>query len=103
MILVCFTRQALATVNRAACVTLTMYCLTAINQLVKRKVLTMDEYELKPCPFCGGKARLIYVYQMSVVKCPKCKTLGKAFPDYYEQGDGKGDAIKFWNTRAKNG
>lgn len=35
-----FYRQALATVNRAACVTLTMYCLTAINQLVKRKVLT---------------------------------------------------------------
>lgn len=39
-----FTRQALATVNRAACVTLTMCCLTAINQLVKRKVLTMAEY-----------------------------------------------------------
>lgn len=39
-----FTRQALATVNRAACVTLTMRCLTAINQLVKRKVLTMAEY-----------------------------------------------------------
>lgn len=44
MILVYFTRQALATVNRAACVTLTMYCLTAINRLVKRKVLTMAEY-----------------------------------------------------------
>lgn len=44
MILVCFTRQALATVNRAAHVTLTMCCLTAINQLVKRKVLTMAEY-----------------------------------------------------------
>lgn len=58
--------------------------------------------ELKPCPFCGGKARLIYVYQMSVVKCPKCKTLGKAFPDYYEQGDGKGKAIEFWNRRASN-
>lgn len=44
MILVCFTRQALAMVNHAACVTLTMRCLTAINQLVKRKVLTMAEY-----------------------------------------------------------
>ena len=44
MIPVYFTRQALATVNRAACVTLTMYCLTAINRLVKRKVLTMAEY-----------------------------------------------------------
>ena len=38
-----FARQALATVNRAACVTLTMYCLTDINRLVKRKVLTMAE------------------------------------------------------------
>lgn len=63
----------------------------------------MAKYELKPCPFCGGKARLIYVYQMSVVKCPKCKTLGKAFPDYYEQGDGKEKAIEFWNRRADNG
>ena len=58
MILVCFTRQALATVNRAAHVTLTMCCLTAINQLVKRKVLIMAEYELEPCPFCGGKVSL---------------------------------------------
>ena len=39
-----FTRQALAMVNHAACVTLTMRCLTAINQLVKRKALTMAEY-----------------------------------------------------------
>lgn len=44
MILVYFTRRALATVNRAARVILTMYCLTAINRLVKRKVLTMAEY-----------------------------------------------------------
>lgn len=49
MILVYFTRQALATVNRAACVTLTMYCLTAINQLVKRKVLTMTDLTYMDC------------------------------------------------------
>lgn len=60
----------------------------------------MAKYELKPCPFCGGKARLIYVSQMSAVKCPKCGTLGKVVADYYEQGDGKGEAIEFWNRRA---
>lgn len=63
----------------------------------------MAEYELKPCPFCGGKARLIYVSQMSAVKCPKCGTLGKVVADYYKQGDGKGEAIEFWNRRADNG
>ena len=63
----------------------------------------MAEYELKPCPFCGGKARLIYVSQMSAVKCQKCGTLGKVVADYYEQGDGKAEAIKFWNRRADNG
>ena len=54
-ILVCFTRQALATVNHAARVTLTMCYLTVINQLMKRKVLTMAEHGPKPCPFCGDK------------------------------------------------
>lgn len=58
--------------------------------------------ELKPCPFCGGKARLIYAYQMTAVKCQKCKVLGKPVLDYYEQGDGKAEAIEFWNRWANN-
>ncbi len=60
----------------------------------------MAKYELKPCPFCGGKARLIYAYQMTAVKCQKCKVLGKPVLDYYEQGDGKAEAIEFWNRWA---
>lgn len=48
-----FTRQALVTVNRAACATLTMYCLTVINQLVKRKVLTMATKRV--CDRCGAE------------------------------------------------
>lgn len=48
-----FTRQALATVNHAACVTLTMHCLTAINQLVERKVLTMATKRV--CDRCGAE------------------------------------------------
>lgn len=63
----------------------------------------MAKYELKPCPFCGGKARLIYAYQASAVKCQKCKVWGKFFHDHYEQGDSKADAIEFWNRRADNG
>ena len=39
-----FTRQALATANHAAHVTLTMHCSTAINQLAKRMVPTMAEF-----------------------------------------------------------
>lgn len=70
------------------------------NTKMKKEKKVMAKYELKPCPFCGGKARLIYVSQMSAVKCPRCGTLGKVVADYYEQGDGKGEAIEFWNMRA---
>lgn len=59
--------------------------------------------ELKPCPFCGGKAKLIYIGFMSVVKCQKCGAFGEVVPDYYEQGDGKTEAIEAWNRRADNG
>lgn len=53
MILVCFTRQALATVNRAARVTLTMYCLTAINQLLKVGVMKRESVA------CQRKGRIL--------------------------------------------
>ena len=112
MILVYFTRRALATVNRAARVILTMYCLTAINRLVKRKVLTMDEYELELCPFCGGKAQVRYTgcgsgshgYTSNILMRSKagfviCLKCGCRTPIHSKVCR----AINKWNRRADNG
>ena len=55
--------------------------------------------ELKPCPFCGGKAKYMYSMPYNVVKCTKCKVFGKTIVDSYEQQDGKAEAIEAWNKR----
>lgn len=59
--------------------------------------------ELKPCPFCGGKARLVYAQPYNAVQCTKCKVFGKTIVDAYEQRDGQIDAIEAWNRRAEDG
>lgn len=53
--------------------------------------------KLKPCPFCGGKAKICrnwnYVWDYGFIKCDTCgATTGKF--DYYKS------AIKAWNRRA---
>ena len=58
--------------------------------------------ELKPCPFCGGKAKYIYRLPYSAVVCQKCKVATRLFVDYYEQQDGKAEAIEAWNRRDDN-
>jgi hypothetical protein len=55
--------------------------------------------ELKPCPFGGGKARLVYSMPYNAVQCTKCKVFGKTIVDFYEQRDGQKDAIEAWNRR----
>ena len=53
---------------------------------------------LKPCPFCGGEARLYrlemeYTYY-NIVACPDCRVWTRWFAS-------KNDAISAWNTRAE--
>lgn len=55
--------------------------------------------ELKPCPFCGGKAKFVYHMPYNAVRCTKCKTYGKTVVDMYEQQDGRAEAIEAWNRR----
>ena len=62
----------------------------------------MADRELKPCPFCGGKAKYICSMPYNAVKCTKCGTLGKTVVDSYEQQDGKAEAIEAWNRRAED-
>lgn len=58
--------------------------------------------ELKPCPFCGGKAKYIYSMPYNAVKCTKCNAWGKTISDSYEQQDGRAKAIKAWNRRVND-
>lgn len=63
--------------------------------------MKMVENDLKPCPFCGSKAKMYRYYHhafsnrvQTIVECTKCRC---------NSGDwGRVDeAIKAWNRRAK--
>ena len=58
--------------------------------------------ELKPCPFCGGEAKLRYSMPYNAVQCKKCKVFGKIIIDTYEQRDGAKEAITVWNRRVED-
>lgn len=65
----------------------------------------MSEIELKPCPFCGGKA-IIHVSAGVSVICQKCGCRTISLVDRSSQGEPCGDAIyrvtDKWNRRADN-
>ena len=56
--------------------------------------------ELKPCPFCGGKARWVYRKPFGVVACKECGARPYLHCDEYEEMDSKNRAIEAWNRRA---
>lgn len=51
--------------------------------------------ELKPCPFCGGKAELRCFMNFYWVKCIKCEVSTDAKPSLEK-------TIKAWNRRTNN-
>lgn len=72
-------------------------------------VLIMEkQYELKPCPFCGGEATLkeetrCYGHgdydKVVFVYCSNCGATGSNYSRRYRSGDIKQSAIEGWNIR----
>ena len=58
----------------------------------------MDETILKPCPFCGGEAKITLLIGNYGVGCTKCP--GAVFNCRRQT---KEEAIEAWNRRTNNG
>lgn len=66
--------------------------------------------DLKPCPFCGGNAKLHATTTRTFPNhckhycyCDKCLAMGPPFADYEDDGSSVFKAIEAWNRRADNG
>lgn len=65
--------------------------------------------ELKPCPFCGGKAYIVEVESHThMIGSAMISYNGGAFVECSDctcaiSADTKAEAIEAWNRRAKNG
>ena len=57
--------------------------------------------ELKPCPFCGGKAILQHTSEgrgYSFIRCTRCFTKGQSFCMKFDASSDE-EAIEAWNRR----
>lgn len=60
-------------------------------------------FDLKPCPFCGGKARLFVNGGVRVV-CTRCYVSTRVLKDELEYASSAVElSVKTWNRRAENG
>ncbi len=57
--------------------------------------------ELKPCPFCGGEARIIShrFHELSNTYGVTCKICGSETRQFYRAEE---DAVNAWNRRASD-
>jgi Lar family restriction alleviation protein len=58
-------------------------------------------HQLLPCPFCGGEAMLVPIYNGVTVKCLGCNAEGEHCysVNYIGRSETEAEAITAWNTR----
>ncbi len=62
----------------------------------------IGEIELKPCPFCGGKAVLrtwIYSFRGGTNYVVQCNDCNATVPIWFETAE---ESVRQWNRRAEN-
>ncbi|MCA9330125.1 Lar family restriction alleviation protein, partial [Candidatus Saccharibacteria bacterium] len=69
----------------------------ATKELVGNKFENPEllEPEVKPCPFCGGKADVLENAWGYYINCSKCRKGDSCLSGFYE----KQEAIEAWNKR----
>lgn len=65
--------------------------------------------DLKPCPFCGGKAKIVTSisrslsnYPTAYIECEICRASTRIVPDLEWDGSFIWKAIELWNERGGN-
>ena len=60
--------------------------------------------ELKPCPFCGGRAKWFYdrSAEGGFVLCTMCKSSTNIFDRYGDEESCKSIAFSIWNRRVED-
>ena len=61
----------------------------------------MDNVNLKPCPFCGGKAIVEIGTKSKIVFCIRCKARTNRFAEYNEEKNEE-KAVEAWNRRVND-
>ena len=70
---------------------------------------TDNEIQLKPCPFCGGKAEIKYVQSgwsyenTAYVRCTKCGASSQHLNITYREKELADKVIDLWNCRYGDG
>lgn len=76
------------------------------NDLERVKGAKMENRELKPCPFCGGKARIIVVKKgfKSIIECstPQCGFMRHSFNNGDTDEHAALRLTAAWNRRAND-